>query len=131
MPPEFVKYCNRHIDHHILFKAASHIISSANCSVLMEGLLLVTRPCASPLVAHCAGYGKHRWLDKKAWHIKAAKHIKPEILKMLPLVFDEKDMANFLSSPANVPVELIKKELGVINVPNYAEHLFKTLDKMI
>jgi len=129
MPLEFVKYCNRHIDHHVLFKAASHIVSSPNCSVLMEGLLLGTKAGSTPLIAHCAGHGQHRWLDKKAWHIKVPKHIKPEIFKMIPPIFDEKDMINFLSSPVNVSAELVKKELGIINVPNYSEYLFKTLDE--
>lgn len=132
IPKQFYKYCNREIHHHVLFKAASHVVGHVSSSIILESMLLGTRAGTDPTVAHCDGQGKHRWLDRDSFRTKIAKHLKQEIIDMVPLVFDEEDIHNFLSSfEPNAPVEVVGKAFGKIDVPCYSEYLFKTLDKKL
>jgi len=133
VPKKFYKYCNRDIHHHVLFKAASHVVCHVSSSIILESMLLGTRAGTDPTIAHCDGWGKHRWLDNKdLFRTKISKHLKQEIIDMIPLVFNREDISNFLSSSKpNAPIETVGKVFGKIDVPCYCEYLFQTLDKKL
>lgn len=132
IPKKFLRYCNRDIHHHVLFKAASHVVCHISSSIIVESMLLGTKAGTDPTVAHCDGWGKHRWLDKDSFRSKIANHLNQEIIDMIPLVFDEEDINDFLaSSEPNAPVEVVGKAFGKIDVPCYSEYLFQTLDKKL
>lgn len=129
----FRKYCNTDIHHHVLFKAASHMIGNIQSSVIAEGLFLETKVGCNPIVAHHDGFGEgEKWLDRSSWLIKVSKHMKQEIIDTVDLVFNEKDLDGFLSnSEKKVSMQEATKAFGKINVPCYTEYLFKTLDERL
>ena len=132
MPKKFYKYCNMDIPHHVLFKAASHVISSITCSVITESLLLGTKVGCDGFIGHCAGHGKHRWLDRNSWLAKVSKNIKQEILSMTSLVSDEKSLGTFLSSSEpGVSIKIAEKVFGKNYFPSYGRCLFETLDRKL
>jgi hypothetical protein len=130
VPEHLYKYCNIDIHHHVLFKAASHVLTSIACTVIGESSFLGTKVGCDLAAFHWPKFGQHAWLDKKTWFDIIPKHIPTEILNLVSTVFSEKDLDKFLSSskPKGSMVE-VDKAFGKINVPNYTEHLFKTLDK--
>lgn len=128
MPKQFYKYCDRTIHHHVLFKAASHVISSITCSVITECLLLGTKVGCDFFIGHSEGWGKHKWMNAPSWQAKVAKQMKREILDMTSLV-EEKSLSTFLSSATpGASIVAAEKAYGKLNVPCYSEYLFKTLD---
>lgn len=129
-PKHLSKYYNRGIHHHVLFKAASHIITSVACTVIGESLFLGTKVGCDLAAFHWPKFGQHTWMDKKTWFDTMPKHIPAEILNLVSTVFSKKDLDEFLSStePKGSMVE-VDKAFGRIRVPNYSEYLFKTLDK--
>lgn len=132
IPKQFHEYCNWDIHHHVLFQAASHVISSIGCTVISEGLFLGTKVGCEPSVSHCDKWGEHKWLDRDAWATKISKQVDSQILDMVSPVFDEKDLRNFLSSSVpGASVESAGKAFGRIVVPNYTAYLFKTLDEKL
>lgn len=131
VPSQFRQYCNTNIHRHILFKASSHIISNIVSSVVAEGLFLGAKVGCSPFVAHYNGWGTHAWLDQNVWDVNAPKHVNQGILDMISLISNKKDLSDFLSSVSKTNSELAGKVLGRINVPCYAEYLFKTLDERL
>ena len=132
VPEQFRKYCNRNIHHHVLFKAATHIVTSINCSLLAEGLFLGTKVGSDSFIPHCEEWVTHKWLDKNSWLTKAPKHVKQEILDMISFVCDKKDIYEFLSNnKLGATVEVAGKAFGKIVVPCYSEYLFETLDKKL
>jgi len=132
MPKQFYKYCNMDIHHHVLFKAASHVISSITCSVITESLFLGTKVGCDGFIGHCAGHGKHKWLDRNSWLAKVSKNIKQEILNMTSLVSDEKSLSTFLSSSEpGASIKAAEKVFGKKYFPSYGRCLFETLDRKL
>lgn len=129
-PKHLGAYYNKDIHHHVLFKAASHIITSAGCTVIVEGSFLGTKVGCDLAGFHYPKFGTHIWLDKDTWFAGIPEHFTPEILSLISTVFSKKDLHEFLaSSKLKASPEEIDKMFGKIQVPNYTEYLFKTLDK--
>lgn len=129
-PKHLETYYNKSIHHHVLFKAASHVITNAGCTVISESLFLRTKVGCDLMVGHYPKFGIHAWLDKETWFVEMPKHINPEILNLISTVFSKKDLHEFLvSSKLNASPKVVDKAFGRIQVRNYTEYLFKTLDK--
>ena len=129
-PEHLEPYYNKSIHHHVLFKAASHVITNAGCTVIGESLFLRTKVGCDLLAGHYPKFGTHTWLDKETWFVEMPKHIPSEILNLISTVFSEKDLHEFLASPKlKASPEEVDKAFGRIRVRNYTEYLFKTLDK--
>ncbi|MEK0337740.1 MAG: hypothetical protein QQN41_09945, partial [Nitrosopumilus sp.] len=86
-----------------------------------------------PAIYHCDGcWGRHIWLDREKWYAEAPKHLRQEIIDLVSIVFNEKELGEFLSdSKSKVSIKDAERVFGKIDVPCYTEYLFKTLDERL
>ncbi len=133
-PVFFQEYEDYQSSHFILLKAASHIIENVYSTIMAESLFLGKRVGCTPAIRHFAGYGgPHVWVENYVkWYKHVVSKVGKEVIDLLPRIFTENELRDFLSSDsAYVTEERIDKIFGWPKVSNYSEHLFKMVEEKV